>query len=289
MYAIRRPGLTRYLVACFLSSVPKASRDFIRSTIILNILCDFFCVTSYPRLLLCSCDVWLYGWAGVLVWMRYLRTSTFRSIATSRVQLVSQPSRTVDLALTRRARCVCQLSSDPSRLVRRLPRPRHSHGHHAERRRGDGRRLPTSRWASPLRDRVSPTSRWRAVLGRSGVSLRKMLDGRCSMRFLILRRIIGIRCTRTICTGISYSHCAWTCCITWECCPFWSTSSSSLSLSAVSDSWQRAMSAAADLRALGGHRDHEAAAHPHPAEQDRPRQGDAGQGAVRADPQVRPG
>ena len=52
------------------------------------------------------------------------------------------------------------------------------------------------------------------------------------------------------------------------------------SLTALADSRKRAVSAAADVGASGRHRDHEAAAHPDPAEQDRPRQGDAGQGAV---------
>lgn len=49
------------------------------------------------------------------------------------------------------------------------------------------------------------------------------------------------------------------------------------------------MPATPDQRALGRHRDHEAEAHPDPAEQDRPREGGAGEGATRADREVRPG
>ncbi len=52
---------------------------------------------------------------------------------------------------------------------------------------------------------------------------------------------------------------------------------------------QRVVPAAADQRAPGRHRDHEAAPHHHPAEQDRPGEGGPGQGAARADRQVRAG
>lgn len=49
------------------------------------------------------------------------------------------------------------------------------------------------------------------------------------------------------------------------------------------------MSSAPDVGAPGSHRDHEAQAHPHPAEQDRLGEGEPSQRAVRADPGLRAG
>ena len=57
----------------------------------------------------------------------------------------------------------------------------------------------------------------------------------------------------------------------------------------ASCSGQRVVSAAADVGAPRRDRDHEAEAHPDPAEQDRPGEGQPGEGAARADPQVCPG
>ena len=50
------------------------------------------------------------------------------------------------------------------------------------------------------------------------------------------------------------------------------------------NSWQRVVSAATDIRALGSCGDHEAEAYSDPAEQDWSSQGEPGQGAVWADP-----
>jgi len=47
------------------------------------------------------------------------------------------------------------------------------------------------------------------------------------------------------------------------------------------------LSSAADIGTFGRHRDHEAETHHHHAEQDRPGQGESGEGTARPDCQVR--